>query len=339
MPNAYKVAAVQAEPIWFDLDATVTKTIDLIGQAANAGAQLVAFPETWIPGYPHFLWLGPVANQMPYVAQYHANSLSTKGPEIAAIRDAARKHSITVAIGYSEKAGGTLYMSQSVFGPDGQVLIHRRKLKPSHVERSLFGEGDGSDLQVVDTPLGRLGALNCWEHLQPLTKYAMYAQNEQVHISGWPCFGLYKGIAHGLGEAANMAASLVYALEGSCFVIASTQTVSIAGGIDVFCSTEEQRTMLQPGGGASRVYSPDGQIISNLLAEDEEGLVFAEVDLDQIVFAKNAADPAGHYSRPDVTRLLFDNRPHPAVVTRLTLPVEATFPDLDDSTLDLTILA
>ena len=86
MPNAYKVAAVQAEPIWFDLDATVTKTIDLIGQAANADAQLVAFPETWIPGYPHFLWLGSVANQMPYVAQYHANSLSTKGPEIAAIR-------------------------------------------------------------------------------------------------------------------------------------------------------------------------------------------------------------------------------------------------------------
>lgn len=329
MPTTFRVAAVQAEPVWLDIDATVDKTIALIDEAASQHVDLVSFPETWIPGYPLFLWLGPVAGQMPFVARYHANSMTVEGRHLTAIRQAARRNGISVALGYSEKDHGSLYMSQSVIGPEGDVLLHRRKLKPTHVERTLFGESDGSHLKVVDTHLGRVGALNCWEHLQPLSKYAMYAQHEQVHVACWPAFGLYKGIAYSLGAEANMAATQTYALEGSCFVLASTQVLS-AEAVEIFASTDEQRALLTPGSGCSRVYGPDGSVISKPLDEHAEGLAVADIDLAHIDLAKMAADPAGHYAKPDATRLVLDNRPKSPVITPGGA-VGPLFPDLDDS--------
>ncbi|XUL93941.1 carbon-nitrogen hydrolase family protein [Streptomyces galilaeus] len=328
MPTAYRVAAVQAEPVWLDVDATVEKTIGLIEEAAAQDVALVAFPETWIPGYPLFLWLGPVAGQMPYIARYHANSPTVGSEHITAIRQAARRTGVTVALGYSEKDHGSLYMSQTLIGPDGGILLHRRKLKPTHVERSLFGESDGSHLKVVDTPLGRLGALNCWEHLQPLNKYAMYAQHEQVHIAAWPAFGLYKGIAYALGADANMAVTQTYALEGGCYVIAPTQLIS-ERGIDTFATTDDQRALLATGAGSARIYAPDGSPLSKPLDEHTEGLVVADIDLTLIDLAKNAADPVGHYARTDATRLLHDNRPKAPVVYPGTT-TEPHFPELDE---------
>jgi aliphatic nitrilase len=329
VPTTYRVAAVQAEPVWLDADATVEKTIGLIEEAAAQDVALVAFPETWIPGYPLFLWLGPVAGQMPYIARYHANSPTVRGEHITAIRQAARRTGVTVALGYSEKDHGSLYMAQTLISPDGGVLLHRRKLKPTHVERSLFGESDGSHLKVVDTPLGRLGALNCWEHLQPLNKYAMYAQHEQVHIAAWPAFGLYKGIAYALGAEANLAATQTYALEGGCFVIAPTQVIG-EHCIETFATTDEQRALLTAGAGSSRIYGPDGSPLGKPLDEHAEGLLVADIDLSLIDLAKNAADPAGHYAKADATRLLLDDRPKSAVVR----PGDMTgpfFPDLDES--------
>ncbi|MGW5877274.1 carbon-nitrogen hydrolase family protein [Nocardiopsis terrae] len=329
MSRTYRVAAVQAEPVWLDADATVHKTVTLIEQAAAQEASLIAFPETWLPGYPLFLWLGSVAGQIPFIARYHADSITVDGVHLTAIREAARRHRISVALGYSEKDHGTLYMAQSVIGPDGNVLLHRRKLKPTHVERTLFGESDGSHLKVVDGPLGRIGALNCWEHLQPLSKYAMYAQHEELHIAGWPAFGLYKGVAHALGGEANMAVTRTYALEGGCFVVAATQLLT-EKAVEVFTDTEEQRALLTPGGGCSRVYGPDGSVLSAPLDEHSEGLALAEIDHALIDLAKNAADPAGHYARPDATRLLWDHRPRAAVLTP-DGPHEPFFPDLEDT--------
>ncbi|WP_304454854.1 carbon-nitrogen hydrolase family protein [Nocardiopsis sp. YSL2] len=328
MSGTYRVAAVQAEPVWLDADATVDKTLALIAEAAARDAALIAFPETWIPGYPLFLWLGPVAGQMPSIARYHANSLTVDGRHLAAIRQAARRHGITVALGYSEKDHGSLYMAQSVFGADGALVLHRRKLKPTHVERTLFGEGDGGDLVVADTPLGRLGALNCWEHLQPLVKFAMYAQHEQVHVAGWPSFGLYRGLAHALGEEANMAVTQTYALEGGCFVVATTQVLGPAG-LEVFAPTDGQRALLSPGAGCSRVYGPDGRRLTEPLDEHTEGLVLADIDLGLIDLAKNAADPVGHYARPDVLRLLMDDRPRSVVRVPSASP-GPVFPDPDE---------
>lgn len=323
-----RVAAVQAEPVWFDVHATIDKTIDSIGQAASQGAQLVAFPETWLPGYPHFLWLGPVAQQAEMVMRYHNASVELNGPELLRIERAAAEHGIHVVLGFSEKSGGSLYMAQAMWGPNGRVLA-RRKVRPTHVERTLFGDSDGSSLQVVDTPLGRVGALNCWEHLQPLFKMAMFSQDEQIHVSGWPCFGLYRGLAYALGEEANMAITQVYALEGSTFVVASTQTIS-QEGIALFATTDEQRALLQPGGGAARIYGPDGSLLSDNLADDVEGVVYADLDLDLIHLAKNAADPVGHYGRPDVVQLKFDRAARSVVVhEHLTTPGEHSLDDPD----------
>jgi len=313
-PEPFVVAAVQSEPCWLDADAGVEKAVALISEAADNGAKLLAFPENWIPGYPHFMWLGPQAWGMQFVPRYHANSLVVGSAGFDRLAKAAADNEITVVIGVSEKDYGSLYMAQFGFSATGEVLFTRRKLKPTHVERALFGEGDGSHLHVGEVEgIGRLGALNCWEHLQPLTKFAMYSQGEQVHVASWPSFCLYRGGAHALGEEVNMAATQVYAVEGSSFVLAAT-TVTGPAGMELFAQTDEQAALLGGGGGGcSRVFAPDGQVISNLLDEHTEGIVYAEVDLSLIPLAKAAADPSGHYSRPDVTRLLLDKRPQPAV--------------------------
>ena len=307
----YKVAVVQAAPIFLDLDAGIDKTVGFIEEAAAAGAKLIAFPETWLPGYPWHIWLGSPAWAIMrgFVSRYFDNSLSYDSPEADRLRDAARENNITVVLGLSERDGGSLYIAQWIIGPDGETIAQRRKLKPTHVERTVYGEGDGSGLAVHETELGRIGALCCWEHLQPLSKYAMYAQNEQVHVAAWPSFSLYDPFAPALGAEVNNAASRVYAVEGSCFVLAPCATVSQAM-IDELCDSPDKNMLLHAGGGHSVIYGPDGMQLTEKLPPDAEGLLYAEIDLGTISVAKAAADPAGHYSRPDVTRLLLNDAPN-----------------------------
>lgn len=311
---SFRAAAVQAAPPFLDLDAGVAKTVALIAEAADNGAALIAFPETWLPGYPWFIWLDAPAWGMRFVQRYADNSLVYGSPEAQAIAGAAREHHITVALGLSERDGGSLYIAQWLIGPDGATIARRRKLKPTHVERTVFGEGDGSDLAVHDTDLGRLGALCCWEHLQPLSKYAMYAQHEQVHVAAWPSFSLYRDNAYALGPEVNIGASRMYAVEGGCFVVAPCAVVG-AAEIEALCDTDAKRELLRQGGGHARIFAPDGQLLHEPLPETDEGIVYADLDLGVIALAKAAADPSGHYSRPDVTRLLFDPTPHRPVVT------------------------
>ena len=314
----FHAAAVQAAPVFLDLDASIDKAIGLIAEAAGQGAQLIAFPETWLPGYPWFIWLDSPAWGMQFIQRYHDNSLVYGSPQAERLTQAAKDHRISVAMGHSEKHQGSLYMGQWIIGADGETVATRRKLKPTHVERTVFGEGDGSDLSVYETPLGRIGALCCWEHLQPLSKYAMYAQDEQVHIAAWPSFSLYRGGAHALGAEVNNAASQIYAVEGQCFVIAPCATVS-APMIEILCDNDMKKQLLLAGGGFARIYAPDGQLMHAPLPEGEEGIVYADIDLGLIALAKAAADPAGHYARPDVTRLMLNKTPGDRVV-RFTQP-------------------
>lgn len=306
----FKAAVIQAAPVFMDLQATLAKTILLIDEAAKNGAKLVAFPETWLPGYPWWLWLGAPAWGLQFVPRYHANSMRVDGPEMDAIGQAAARGNINVMIGFTEIDGGSLFMAQALFGDDGKLIYARRKLKPTHVERTLFGEGDGSDFRVADTSVGRVGGLCCWEHLQPLSKYAMYSMHEQVHVAAWPSFTIYRGGAYALGSQVNMAASQVYAVEGGCYVLAA---VAITGNdtFDMLCDTPDKRAMLNPetgkaGGGYSMIFGPDGRPLCEPLAEDVEGILYADISLPMISVAKAAADPVGHYSRPDVTRLMLD---------------------------------
>lgn len=306
--SVYKVAAVQAAPIYHDLTATVEKTVMLIKQAADSGATLIAFPETWIPGYPWWIWLDAPAWGMQFVQTYHENSLVMGSEEHGVIEKAARDNSIYVVLGYSERSAGSLYMGQCLISPEGETLFSRRKLKPTHVERTVFGEGDGSDFKVLETDIGNIGALCCWEHLQPLNRYAMFGFNEQLHIGAWPSFSLYEGMAHALSAEVNNAASMMYAVEGQCFVLAPCCLVSPEMIALLVEDDPKKAELLKVGGGAARIYGPDGQMLCAPLAPDEEGVLYAEIDLSMITLAKSAADPTGHYSRPDVTRLLLDAR-------------------------------
>jgi len=326
----YRVAAVQAAPVFLDLGASIDKAIGLIAQAAAAGAKLVAFPETWLPGYPWFVWLDSPAWGMQFVQRYHDNSLVYGSPEAERLARAAKDNRIMVVMGHSEKRGGSLYMGQWIIDADGETVAQRRKLKPTHVERTVFGEGDGSDLGVHDTALGRIGALCCWEHLQPLSKYAMYAQDEQVHVAAWPSFSLYRGGAYALGPEVNNAASRIYAVEGQCFVIAPCATVSNEM-VQMLCGEDPtKRQLLLEGGGFATIWAPDGQLMHEPLPENVEGLVYADIDLGMISLAKAAADPAGHYARPDVTRLLLDRTPGDRVVLRQRRAAEVASSGVDE---------
>lgn len=318
----YKVAVVQAAPVWLDLDATVDKCIRLIDEAAEKHCKLIAFPETFIPGYPWHIWMGPPAWAVMrgFVQRYFDNSLAYDSPPAERLRAAVRQAGITAVLGLSERSGGSLYIAQWIIGPQGETIQQRRKLRPTHAERTVFGEGDGSDLQVYDTPLGRLGALNCWENVLSLNKFALFSQHEQVHVASWPSFSTYEPFAHALGWEVNNAISKVYAVEGGCFVLAPCAVISQAM-VDELCDTPDKHQLTHVGGGHAVIYGPDGAPLAEKLAEDAEGLLMAEIDLGAIGVAKNAMDPVGHYSRPDVYRLLF-NQKKAQRVERLSLPVD-----------------
>lgn len=308
--SPFKVACVQAAPVYLDLHKSIAKAVGLIEQAAGQGARLLAFPETWIPGYPWFIWLAAPAWGMQFIPRYHANSLVVGAPEWELLKQAARRNRICVVMGYSERDGGSLYMGQCLIDDTGEILFSRRKLKPTHVERSVFGEGDGSDFQVSETRYGRIGALCCWEHLQPLSRYAMHSMHEQVHVAAWPSSCAYRDIAYALGPELNTALSQTYAAEGQCFVLASTAIVS-QEMFDLLCDTPDKARLLntrtgKPGGGFSMIFGPDGRPLCEPIAEDQEGILYADVDLSMISLAKAAVDPVGHYSRPDVVRLMLN---------------------------------
>ena len=315
----YKVAVVQAAPVFLDLDATVEKGIALIEEAAGNGARLIGFPETWIPGYPWWIWLDSPIDGLRFVQRYHENSLRKDSPQLQKLRDVARENDIVVVMGASERDGGSLYIAQFFINSDGALLTVRRKLKPTHVERTVYGDGYGNNLNVYETELGRIGGLCCWEHLQPLSKYAMYAQNEQVHIGAWPAFSLYSGKAYSLGPELNMAVSSVYAAEGQCYFLAPCGVIS-EDIVELMVDTPAKRELLPPGGGHAMIFGPDGAPLCNYLEEAEEGLLYAEIDLGAIAIAKSFVDPAGHYSRPDVTRLLLNTSPVAPVEVLNTAP-------------------
>jgi nitrilase len=302
-----KAAAVQAIPAFLDRERGVGLTIEWMEKAAAQGVELLAFPELWIPGYPFWIWLGgPFAN-VSMVPRYTSQALESDGPELAAIAAAARRLNLAVVLGFAEKAGASLYMAQALIGPDGS-LVTRRKLKPTSAERTLFGDGDGSDLLVRRFGNVRVGALNCWEHIQPLFKQALYSMGEQIHVASWPSFCLFPGVAHAMGAEATTAINTVYALEGQCYVVASSFVMTEA--IRDACKLDPiMREAIVVGGGASAIFAPDGQRLTAPIAPDAEGLVIADCDLVAITIAKSVADPSGHYGRPDVVSMTLDPTP------------------------------
>lgn len=312
--NLVRVAAVQAAPALLDIEKSVEKTMALMDEAGSQGVQLLVFPETWISGYPWWIWLGTPANTIHYSGDYQAHSMVRDSKYDRALAEAVKRNGLHAIVGVSELDGGSLYMAQWHYGPDGAIVNRRRKLKPTHAERAVFGEGDGSDLKVVQTDLGRVGALCCWEHVQPLTRYAMFAQNEQIHAAAWPAYSVYTDITYALSADLNMAFNQTYAAEGQCFVISSTSVITPQLQ-DMLCQDDAQRKLIHVGGGYARVFGPDGSPQGQPLAPEEEGLLVVDINLGKIAYCKAAGDPAGHYARPDVTRLMLNTARQTPMVT------------------------
>nr|WP_319514581.1 carbon-nitrogen hydrolase family protein [uncultured Cohaesibacter sp.] len=313
MKTVFKAAALQAAPIYMNKSATIEKSLDLIEKASAEGVELLAFPELWCPGYPWWVWLGHTGWGNQFSLAYLDNAIERDGPELQTIANAAKEHNMMILFGYCERDGCTLYISQSLIGPDGRFIKHRRKLKPARTERYVFGQGDGSDLAVTDTEFGRVGALCCGEHYQPPLKCAMYAQQEQVHIASWPSFSMSRGKAFKTGPDAAAVATQMYSIEGQCFTLMSTMIADNLM-VDYVCDTEERRkVMTMPGydtcGGRAVIFSPTGEILSDPIDEGVEGMAIAEIDLGQIPIVKTSSDVFGHWARPDVVRLELNLNP------------------------------
>ncbi|KAL2684476.1 Carbon-nitrogen hydrolase [[Neocosmospora] mangrovei] len=299
-----RVAVTQAEPIWLDLAGTVQKTCDLITEAASTGAEIISFPECWLSGYPAWIWDRPVDPEL--AARYIRNSLVVESAEMERIRECAAANKIIVALGFSESRHGSLYISQAIIGADGQILTLRSKIKATHMERTIFGDATAECLDsVVDTPLGRIGALSCWEHVQPLLKYHTYSQREQIHIAAWPPVFDHDGKSlWSMSREGTEAIARTYAIESQSFVLHTTAVIS-ESGIDQM-NTHNGLVMNSPGGGYSAVFGPDGRKLSTNIPSDKEGIIYADLDIDDILHSKAFLDVVGHYSRPDLLWLGVD---------------------------------
>ncbi|WP_033287604.1 carbon-nitrogen hydrolase family protein [Amycolatopsis jejuensis] len=301
-----RVAAVQSEPVWFDGDATVDKACRIIDEAGQNGAKVIGFPELYVSGYPWWLWVGSPLWSKQFHRRYYASSMELGDRRMDRIREAARRNGMFVVMGYSESAGASLYISQVFIGDTGEILANRRKLKPTDVERTLFGEGDGSDLFVVDTPAGRIGGLSCWEHYQALEIFTMTALHEQIHVASWPSNDVFQHPepCYSQTTEADRKLTSVYAALTQSFVICSTTLIGPSGH-EAWQLDAGQKAALPIGGGWAGIFGPDGDELTRdrRIAPEEEGILYADIDLNDIVGVKAGLDPVGHYSRPDIFSL------------------------------------
>jgi nitrilase len=307
-------------PVFDDREASVDKAVSLIREAARHGASLVTFPEAWIPGYPFAGWLALPGGRAikPDVlrrclARHHHNAVTIPSEATEALGRAAQETGVHVVIGITERereySGGTLYNTLLFIGPDGGVIGKHRKLVPTCGERVIWGGGDGSTLEVFDTPLGRLGGLICAEHVMPLARYALHAQGEQVHVASWVV----------VDDKPTMMTRF-HAYEGRSFVIGVGMPIAPhllrLRGRDGSADLEDDvhgllSTLLDQVGTSSFgsvVYGPNGECVAGPFL-GEEGLLYADIDLAKIAFEKLLLDVAGHGSRPDVFELVVKTAP------------------------------
>ena len=297
-----RVAVVQAAPVVFDVARTLTKLQDLVADAARRGARLAVFPEAFVSAYPKGLGFGArLGMRSPEgreeFRRYFDSAIDVPGPATEAIGAAARAGGLFLVVGVIERAGGTLYCTALFFGPDGVLLGKHRKLMPTALERLVWGFGDGSTLPVLDTPLGKLGAVICWENYMPLLRTAMYAKGVQLY-----CAPTVDDHETWLPTMRHIA------LEGRCFVLSACQYLRRADcPADYACiQGDEAATILIRGG--SCIVAPLGQVLAGPHF-DGETILTVDLDMNAIARGKYDLDVVGHYARPDVFRLLVNERP------------------------------
>jgi nitrilase len=301
-----KVAVIQAAPVLFEREASLEKACRLVADAAAQGAQLMLLPEAFIPAYPRGLGFGTVVGSRSPAGRrtwerYWTNAVDVPGPVTRALGAAARQAGAYLAIGVIERdtqfSRGTLYCTLLYFGPDGRLLGKHRKLKPTGAERLIWGEGDGSTLTALDTPLGKIGGLICWENYMPLARTALYGKGVELYL------------APTADARDTWQATLRHiACEGRCFVLGCNQFVTkdmYPADLEGIEDLANQPDVLCRGGSA--IVSPLGEVLAGPLF-DAEGALVAELDLAEVVRARFDFDVVGHYARPDVFQLIVDER-------------------------------
>lgn len=308
----FKAAAVQAASVYLDLNGSVEKARQLIKEAADNGAKLIVFPEGFLPGFAPWVYMVSVDEGSKLYQQMQANAVEIPSPAIQAIAQAARDNDIYVVMSINELDRGSLYVTQVFFDDQGNMLGKHRKIRQSCAERIVYGEGDGSTMNVFKTPIGNIGGLECWEHLTPVNLTAMSALGEQIHCASWPSFYPGEGI---MGPLSGTLGCQYYAIATQSYVVAASALYTAEQlkiyGVDK-SDPDTYQQLVEFGGGISRIISPEGVIISDTLASNEEGIVYADIDLANIVPIKYWIDPAGHYGSK-VVRILFNRDPLPPV--------------------------
>jgi len=302
-----KVAVVQAAPVLFNREASVEKACCLVLEASAQGAQLILFPEAFVPAYPRGLTFGTVVGSRSPAGRdtwqaYWANAVEVHSAATLALGEAARQANAYLAIGVIERdsqfSRGTLYCTLLYFGPDGRLIGKHRKLKPTAAERLVWGEGDGSTLTVINTEIGKIGGLICWENYMPLARMALYAKGVELYL------------APTADSRDSWQATLRHiALEGRCFVLGCNQFVTKAMYPPDLAGVEDlvnQPEVMCRGGSA--IISPLGEVLAGPLF-DQEGILYADLDLAEVARSKFDFDVTGHYARPDVFQLIVNENP------------------------------
>ncbi|HLS51399.1 MAG TPA: carbon-nitrogen hydrolase family protein [Burkholderiaceae bacterium] len=308
-----KVAAVQASPVYLNTHATVSKACDLIAEAASNGAELIAFPEVFIAGYPYWNWIMSPVEGSPWFEKLSRSAIEVPGPEIHRVAQAARQHQVHVVIGINErhKHGiGTLYNTLVFIGPDGKILGRHRKLIPTWAEKLTWANGDGASLRVYDTAIGKLGGLACGENTNTLARFSLLAQGELLHVASYIALPVAPA-DYNMAEAIKVRA-MAHSFEGKLYTIVSCSTIS-QEIIDAFAESHPESTeMLQRKNSAfSGVIGPDGGVVGEPLI-DAEGIVYADVDLSKCIQPRQMHDIIGHYNRFDIFNLQVNRRPQQA---------------------------
>ena len=300
-PRIIKAAAVQIAPDLDAADGTTRRVCEMIDAAAERGAQLVVFPETFVPYYPYFSFVKPPVSQGADHLRLYERAVVVPGPVTNAVAARARARGVVVVLGVNERDHGSLYNTQLVFDADGELKLKRRKITPTYHERMIWGQGDAAGLKVVDTRVGRIGALACWEHYNPLARYALMTQHEEIHCAQFP------GSMVGQIFADQMAVTIRHhALESGCFVVNATGWLTDRQIASITTDANLQKALR--GGCHTAIVSPEGSYLAPPLTEGE-GMVIADLDMALITKRKRMMDAVGHYARPELLGLMINQRP------------------------------
>jgi len=291
MDEPVKVACAQVEPVPFDRSATIDKVAAVAAEAAGGGARLVLLPETFVPVYPSSRWVRELVGGgqgKPLFARLARESVEIPGPDSDRLGAIARDNGLQLALGVNERDGGTLYNSLLVYTPDGDLALHHRKLVPTNHERLVWGFGDGAGLAAIQTGIGRVGGLICWENHMPLARAALYESGVEVYLA--PTADDTEKWLESIRHIARE--SRAFVLSCCVFQRASSYPEDVPLG--------EGDELL--GRGGSAIVGPDGEFLAGPLW-DEEGILYADLDPQRLYEERQRFDAAGHYSRPDVLRL------------------------------------